>query len=478
MDPGRAAAGPFTECCERGKRGAAGRRRDRCTFHHIVSTPTAHTVNCDSGIVRSWPLRTFRPRLEDARASRAAIVSRVTGLVIAAILVGLSGCAPDGSSLVGGGPPPSSTTSPPAPLIPSPSPVTSSAEGGSGQGQRWASIRTPAPEGLPLVTYWKLVHRAQDYESGIEDSNAEAARLEAKETFLAKCMKEHGFLYFPKIRQAGENEEYAAILASRQRGNLPVPALDDDRSMVTSRGYGLMSPTRELAEKTSSTIPDDNDKYLRSLAPSERKEYDLAMLGTEPDKAAVDPSGPDLSGCMWKAERDYPAPTPAGGGRSVVESFQGLIADMIEFSSFESEEAPPIEADERVVKLNSEWRACMERTGVPVEKLRAAYFTGEASEMDGPRLAFRLAVLTGADGKVAEPDQPVEARSRDQESLIGSGPEIAIALADFDCRESTNYLDRLVSVQLEFEELFVQSHQKEFDQLTAYVEQVDRHPSG
>jgi hypothetical protein len=107
--------------------------------------------------------------------------------------------------------------------------------------------------------------------------------------------------------------------------------------------------------------------------------------------------------------------------------------------------------------------------GVDVQGWWVASGRDERSDDAGPKGAFALAVATGADGVAADPGTPVERRDRDQESLVGSAPEIAIAVADFDCRAATDYVARLSAVQTERELEFVADHRAELDRLETWV---------
>lgn len=333
---------------------------------------------------------------------------------------------------------------------------------------RWASIVTPAPEGLPLVAYWNTVRRGKDREAGKVSPATERAREEGKEAFLASCMKKQGFRYFPtEYALTGTNAEYAAMRDSRRRDNLPIPELAGDRETVAKQGYGVMTPIHEIQEKQLQSITQNkNDPYVASLTPQQRKQYRLAMMGPNPSKAAADPYAPGLRGCAWEANRKFADPSQPIDDE-VLELFPGLIHEMMEFGS-----APPVNADPRMVRLNTEWRACMEKTGVSVGELRASKPADMLSSPDGPQLAFALAVHTGADGKIAWANPGAASPRRDQLALTGSAPEVAIALADFDCRKSTNYVERLIPVQREQEQAFIRSYRKELDQLTTYVDQL------
>lgn len=135
---------------------------------------------------------------------------------------------------------------------------------------------------------------------------------------------------------------------------------------------------------------------------------------------------------------------------------------------------PGTATDKRVLALSAEWRTCMAASGIDVDGRLASRRADDPSSVDGPQGAFMLAVETGDDGAVADPSVPLETRRRDQQSLSGSKPEIAIALADYDCRVATNYVDRLVAVQRGMEEAFIKESRSELDRLATRVEKHTR----
>lgn len=330
----------------------------------------------------------------------------------------------------------------------------------------WASVRGAAPDELPLVAYWKLIWKAEAHENERWTDAAEVSRVRAKEDYLAQCMAEAGFTYTASY--PGEPDpEWQAILAARQRDNLAIPALDADRAVVSAFGYGLMSPTQEIADRQlRAGKANPNTEYYNSLSKPDQRAYDRAMSGADLDKAPATPTTSSSDGCVWKAERTYPDPELASDGDQVGEAFFGLRYKLMEFGA-----EPGTATDKRVLALNTEWRTCMASAGVDVDARLASRQPDDPSSVDGPQAAFLLAMETGDDGAVADPSEPLSSRRRDQQSLSGSKPEVAIALADYDCRVATDYVDRLVAVQRSLEEAFITKNRSELDRLTTWVEE-------
>ena len=353
---------------------------------------------------------------------------------------------------------PTATTATPTPEVAS-EPVAASTP-------PWATSRTQAPAALPLVASWALVRRAEAFEASATDPDLERSRLTAREDHLVGCMAEAGFTYYAQYPGDTVDPEWTLALTVRRRDNLAIPALSGDRQAVEAFGYGVMCPTREvLARHTASLAEDPNRRYVDSLSAQQQRAYELAMSGSDPEKAAANPLDPSLQGCQREAERTFPDPTDDRDLPSVWDEFGGLLVAMMDAG-----EEPGTNSVPAVQALNQEWRRCMVDSGVPIEDWWVASGGDERSDDAGPKGAFAMAVATGADGVAAAPDQPVEERARDQESLIGSPPEIAIAVADYDCRVATGYLQRLVAVQTGLENEFVAAHRDELDRLEAWVE--------
>ncbi|MDR2564552.1 MAG: hypothetical protein LBC97_00565 [Bifidobacteriaceae bacterium] len=113
-------------------------------------------------------------------------------------------------------------------------------------------------------------------------------------------------------------------------------------------------------------------------------------------------------------------------------------------------------ADEGVVALNLEWADCMRVAGYPFPK--------EKGEL-GPVSAIDLASATQEDGTVADGSDPNQ-----EWALLGTEPEIRIALADFDCRAQTDYFNRLLARRIAIEQRFVDQNKAELDRMVAAAE--------
>jgi hypothetical protein len=80
-----------------------------------------------------------------------------------------------------------------------------------------------------------------------------------------------------------------------------------------------------------------------------------------------------------------------------------------------------------------------------------------------------LAYFTNQDGEYWDggPDTPTPA---EYSSLTGTPREIAIAVADFKCRQETDYVNRFLEIEREAQEEFIYAHKTELDEMVAVLE--------
>lgn len=317
---------------------------------------------------------------------------------------------------------------------------------------RWALTQTIAPDDLPMTPYWDAVRRARNHENQVIAASDYRSWWDAREAFLPACMAAEGFDYFPRWRawdgpEPGSEAEARDVIPNHNR--LRIPTLDPDRAVVSQIGYGLRSAADELpGQQDASVLDDQNVAYREALSQARQKKYDN-----------------ELGGCQAQFQRKNPIPNTDGWEDFATNRFSDLIGEMMGFHSMGG--GDDIEADPRIVELNSEWRACAAAAGLPIEEARAR--AKRPGPWDGPMEAVQIAFRTGADGVAAELGDNDPERL-DQQSLVGSEPEIRIALADFDCRAATDYLDRFVAVQREREQEFLRTHRAQLDRLLADLE--------
>jgi hypothetical protein len=303
----------------------------------------------------------------------------------------------------------------------------------------------PAP---PLAAYGVYL------DGPAEDPAIRAARAQihdAVEAAIAACMASQGFPYIP----VPYSTSFEDLTASRRQLStglryLPVPRLPADREAVIREGYGIMAAFDEQMAAPGWTDEDPNATYLAALSPAEFEAYQAALFGD------LDDPSTGVSSCSGQATAQFSA-TPAPGRKEAFATEFGDLVDAARTSVLTTM------TDPRTVALDAEWEACMTRQGYTFEEYQGDH---------DPSVAMAVALRTRPDGTLgptsdgeASADIPVE-----EKSLLGTEPERKVALADYDCRVETDYLDRLTQVRWSLDEQFIEEHQGELDRLVAAAE--------
>jgi hypothetical protein len=82
------------------------------------------------------------------------------------------------------------------------------------------------------------------------------------------------------------------------------------------------------------------------------------------------------------------------------------------------------------------------------------------------------AVETGADGSVRDPAADPAMVPADQQMLTGSEAEIAVAVADFECREETDFMDSYIGRVKALQQEFIEDNKDALGQFMAAVEEL------
>ncbi|MDR2929482.1 MAG: hypothetical protein LBV06_01025 [Propionibacteriaceae bacterium] len=258
---------------------------------------------------------------------------------------------------------------------------------------------------------------------------------------IAACMTRKGFRYVPSpAEEDGDNHGVGEFLRW-----LPVPNLDADRAVVARNGYGLMAaPKESITGKPANDDP--NRDYLNSLSPAEQDAYSIALRG--------DYHVPTNKGsCTLDAIEAFPKPTRFSDRVDAFDAeTSGVISSMSALVNVDLLSGP------QVASLNRDWVNCMKSSGQTLPD-----WAGE----EGPRVAMGIAMRTRPDGSLG-PERPntwVGEIPPEEISLMGTQPERDIALADYDCRASLNYLPRLTAIRVAMDEKFIHEHQAALDRL-------------
>jgi hypothetical protein len=292
------------------------------------------------------------------------------------------------------------------------------------------------------------------------------------DAFIAACMKEAGFEYFPTPYTPPEplTEETQPFPA---HDTLPIPWLPASLEETMRVGYGVGAGVALGVAVNDPAIDgglNPNDEYANSLSAEARKAYNFAFNGLNAETLTYD--NPDS--CVNRAWQKYPEPQGhnydfaevlepmkdlAGAGTWIMDPEAGTVTHQ--------GGNPTIFDDPQMSALLQEFGQCVAEQGLPP--------AGTGPLSPGPEALFWLAIETGADGSVLAEETmwtlPTESIPEDQKSLIGSAPEHDIAVADFRCRTQTDYVDRYLAILLRLESHFVATHQAELDE---FMDAADR----
>lgn len=278
---------------------------------------------------------------------------------------------------------------------------------------------------------------------GVEE---QAAWRDLVEESVAACMAAEGFEYVP-------SEDVAAPVFDQSLStvdHLAIPALPGTRGEVEQVGYGVDDIDAMEAMLAQEGVVDVNTAYAESLGEAGRHAFYLALTGHDGTEQS------DEGGCAGRVLAQLPQPGVGDPSARYFEQYAPLLGEMARFSQ------DVVAHDARTVALDVEWASCMAEAG---HDLVAAFdLTGPS-----PLSAVDLAVRTRPDGSVGDPqpDTPTSEIPFDERYLTGDPAERAVALADFDCRAATNYLERLTTIQIDLEEEFVHARAQALEEMAA-----------
>lgn len=275
-----------------------------------------------------------------------------------------------------------------------------------------------------------------------------------REELIAQCMTETGFQYIPVIpEQAPTPPPPAANVAEVYRPN--------DRTWVAEYGYaGIRSPWEGIdmgnviGGGPALITRDPNQDYIDSLTDAERDAYFIALWG--PPVEPGDQEGLSQAemiaqmGCWGWAQHQVAASNPQELMRS--EQFAPLFESINQFR-----QELPFRPEMR--ELNHDWAVCMEAAGhlgFNYQSDAQQTFWNELTEF-----------WNNWDWNRGEPtlDNSPELAEMHQR-------EIDLALADFDCRLSTNFQARQDEATTAAEQQFINDNRAALESLRAAAEQL------
>jgi hypothetical protein len=342
----------------------------------------------------------------------------------------------------------------------------------SPDGIPYAQITIESPVEMPFEPYYQRVTAGLQKLADSVDFDQEKKRIERFELFIAECMGGRGFAYYPEPLEIDLEEEAEEVSLPAPGVRLGIPWLPATLAEAERFGYGISPPRPDdgPSEEPLAGPALQNRNYRDGLSSQAQREYDIALLGYHDYESAANP---DPSACWLLALENHPA--DAGPDMSFLEPFDemgGVTLVEITFDDQMRERRVPgpgsVYGDSRILALNDQYTACV--TGF-------ADSTWDLSEVSDPNSMIGLASSTAPDGSrfdwaAAGGAVALDAIPTEQQTLVGSEIEIAIAVADFKCRQETDYVNQFAAVLVDIETKHLQQYGEELDRALAQLEEL------
>lgn len=270
-------------------------------------------------------------------------------------------------------------------------------------------------------------------------------RMEEQQTkteeLVAACMKDEGFEYIPQPQTGmymSSGDEYKP----------------DDREWVSQYGYGAVNypGMNEPVDPEAEEWVDVNADYVESLSEAEQAAFYESLHGPQPTEEEMsDPNfeweyDPENAGCYGSAQSEINGdqandPYSADEHKPLMDAMSKMYEDMATM--------PELTA------LDTAWVDCMADAGYPGFD---AQFDAQNSIYEEQQKIWESA---GEEG--VNPDDPAFEELAEK--------EVAIALADLECREKTEYREKQTEISFKLEEDFIADHKAELEAFKADAEQ-------
>lgn len=277
---------------------------------------------------------------------------------------------------------------------------------------------------------------------GSQDAVALAKQVEIEE-LISQCMAEQGFEYVPV--------DYRQAIGFDPDADGPLPGSPE---FVQEYGYGIATNRFEVQEG----YQNPNDALFAEMTQTEQEAYYTALYGAnaleDSEEMTEEEWAADLAnrGCWGQAQdTTYGELTD-----SFADDWEALEEEMEVLTQ-------QILNDPAVVAAVGDWASCMADAGYPdytaIEDPEQAITAKNQAVYDDP--AFGAATT---EEEWAAVNEEVEERLADL-----AQEEIATAVADHDCRESSGYNTAFGEVNRKTQQEFYDAHRTEVD---AYFEQL------
>lgn len=269
------------------------------------------------------------------------------------------------------------------------------------------------------------------------------------EAAVAECMKEEGFEYTPTVYDASDFE------VSSDASYSDTETLD----YAKKYGYGVFS-TEYLEEDVSAQDPteepdaDPNAPYLDTLSESEVDEYYATLYGPWPDESLSEEemnawySDPANQGCYGTAQSEAPHEEAGFFNEPEVAELMQTLGDRYD----------EMTDNTKLTELNDAWSECLSAKGFDFATPEDA--TNSIYDKSSDIYSFN----DTSDGSYSmdsdsyfEPDEAVIEEAKKE--------EIALATADYECRDEVNYNKTMTKIQWDMEEAFIKANEAAISQV-------------
>lgn len=315
-----------------------------------------------------------------------------------------------------------------------------SADGGAGGPEGAAPPADDAARGAVDAFFAEM--------SALRDMGDAIDQHSALQEDVAACMNALGFEYTPIAPGAELDDVRTAADLGLVRGT---------REYAEQFGFGITTDDMGYYAMSAAQVDDPNTVYVDSLSPEARAEYDRALWGSSEDADEGDPAAA-AGGCFAEAQARAGAMLEASGAFDPQAFFEE------EMAMRES-----IQSDDRVVTLHEAWSSCMADAGFPgLVTPGDNVFSGDAMLAIRDEFDARVVALQSEIADVSDPSVKLGLAALQAKEELADR-EIAMAVADVDCRASSGYADALLEVEIEYQAQFFADHEAEFDAYAAAI---------
>lgn len=328
----------------------------------------------------------------------------------------------------------------------------SGAGGGSGGEVTW--------EDSPLEQVFSQLY--EDEGSSPEDWEAEdRQRYQREQEILAECMSEQGFEYLP----LSYGDSFSVSYSDEDWGS---------PEWVQQYGYGVTTQD-EMHEESDFDEEDEfydpNWEALEAMSDSERMAWEEAMWGAWDEVSEDDWIDDDEDAYFG----DYDWQSSGCQGKAQYEVYESEYEDSVWEDPAMEELFLAIERiyeqterDPKALEAHSDWSECLADAGFPEfsTPMEAEDSIWDEYQAIWDR-ADELIDWESVDWDDEDVQDPYGALIDGAEMAELREREVELAVADHSCREERNLESRLLSVQFEYEEEFLEEHQAQIDAMLA-----------